>query len=75
MKVIFEFDTSSENFDIYELECHKQAENLAACLNEISNKVRGWYKYDNRELIPVEEIKEQIDKIILEHVSLEKLGY
>ena len=75
MKLTFEFDTSSENFDIYELERHEQAENLAVCLYGISNKVKGWYKYDNREAIPPEEIKEQIDKIIIEYVRLDRLGY
>ena len=75
MKVTFEFDTCSENFDIHELERHKQAENLATCLYEICNKVKGWYKYDNREAIPAEEIKEQIDEIITEYVRLDRLGY
>lgn len=29
MKVIFEFDTESENFNSIELECHKQANDMA----------------------------------------------
>lgn len=75
MKVIFEFDTDSENFDNTELEAHYQSRSMAMCLNEIQNKLRGWYKYDERGLIPVDEICDSINDIILENVNMERLGY
>ena len=75
MKVTFEFDTSSENFDAHEFECVKIAETLAYCIGEISKKLQEWYKYDSRGSIPISEIKEEIDSIIFEHVNLKKLGY
>ena len=48
MKVIFEFDTESENFNSIELERHKQADDMAKALGEILKKARGWDKYDER---------------------------
>ena len=75
MKVKFEFDTQSENFDYHEYEVFNSAEEMVTALYEISNKLRGWEKYDDREAIPASEIKETIMKIINEHVNLEKLGY
>ncbi len=38
MKVIFEFDTESENFNSIELERHKQADDMAKALGEILKK-------------------------------------
>lgn len=75
MKVTFEFDTESENFDGCELERHYQANNMALCLHEITNQMRSWYKYDERETIPVDEIHQKIWDIIQENVNMEKLGY
>ena len=43
MKVIFEFDTESENFDRKELEIYHQSWNMAKCLYEILNQLRSWY--------------------------------
>lgn len=56
MIVTFQFDTDSENFDNTELEAHYQANNMACCLSEIENKLRSWYKYDERPAIPTEDI-------------------
>ena len=75
MIVTFQFDTDSENFDNTELEAHYQANNMACCLSEIENKLRSWYKYDERPAIPTEEIRETILDIIQEHVNMERLGY
>ena len=75
MKVIFEFDTYSENFDNTELETHYQAESMALCISKILDKTRSWYKYDERNEIPVEEICDEIIGIVNKHVNLEKMGY
>lgn len=75
MKVKFEFDTQSEDFDRQEYEVFKCAEDMARALYEITNKLRNWEKYDEREAIPADEIRESIMDIINEHVDLEKLGY
>jgi hypothetical protein len=74
MKVTFEFDTDSENFDSIELEAHYQARDLVSCLSNILDKTRSWYKYDEREEIPTEEIRDEIVEIINDHVNTEKLG-
>ena len=75
MKINFEFDTDSENFDYIELERYKQVDNMAICLGEIADKVRYWYNKEIRNEIPTEEIGDTIFKIINEHINLEKIGY
>ena len=75
MKVTFEFDTESETFDNYELKRHYKANDMAMCLYEITNKLRGWYKYDERGSIPIDEVHKEIWEIIEDHVNLEELGY
>lgn len=75
MKVTFEFDTDAETFDRTQLECYYQAENMASCINEITNKLRSWEKYDERNEIPKDEIHTEIWEIINENINLEKLGY
>lgn len=75
LKIIYEFNTDIEGCDLTELHCIQHAEDLAHCLYEIQNKIRGWYKYDERTSIPVEEIQEELYGIINEHVNMEKLGY
>lgn len=75
MKVTFEFDTQSENFDPQEYEVFKCAEDMARVLFEISNKLRSWEKYDEREAIPSDEIRDSIMGIINARVNLGKLGY
>ena len=43
--------------------------------NEITNKLRGWYKYDDRGSISIDEVHKEIWNIIEDHVNLEELGY
>ena len=76
MKVTFEFNTDDENFDRYQLEAHHQAENLVFTLSKITDKLREWYKYDNRSSIPIEEVYDSIWDIIQDNnINMEKLGY
>ena len=75
LKIIYEFNTDIDGCDLTELHCIEQANDMALCLYEIQNKIRGWYKYDERNSIPVEEIQEELYGIINEHVNMEKLGY
>lgn len=75
MKITLEFDTDSENFDYHELERIKQAGDMAICISEILNKLRGWEKYDSRENIPVDEITDTLREAIVENVNIEKMGY
>lgn len=76
MKVTFEFDTDSENFSYYELEQYFQSGRMLSALDSIKNQVRNWYKYDDRENIPVDEIQDKIYDCILDNgVDMEKMGY
>lgn len=75
MKITFEFDTDSENFDYTQLERHICADKMAMCLGEIADKVRYWYNKDDRKEISTDEIGDVIFKIINEHINLEEIGY
>lgn len=75
MKVIFEFDTESENFNSIELERHKQADDMAKALGEILKKARSWDKYDGRSAIPTDEIRKEVNEIISQYVDIDKIGY
>lgn len=75
MKFIFEFDTESEDFSTCELEKYRQAPAMTYCISEIQEKVREWRKYDEREAIPVDEIADEINEIIMDNVNMEKMGY
>ena len=75
MKITFEFDTDSELFDSIELETFYQANYLRICISEILDKCRAWEKYDEREAIPADEIRDTIVRIVNENCNLEKLGY
>ena len=75
MKVTFEIDTDKEGFDWTELNRIQQADDMAYSISLITDKVRSWYKYDERNEIPVEEIQDAIYDILNEHLNLEKLGY
>ena len=75
MLVKFEFNTADENFDNIELEEHLQAHRMAYCLSRITDQLRGWYKYDTRGEIPIDEVHEKLWDIINEEVDMERLGY
>lgn len=75
MKVVFEFDTDSELFDPVELETFYQANHLRMCISEILDKCRAWEKYDERDAIPVDEIRDTIVDIVNDNCDIAKLGY
>ena len=75
MKITFEFDTDSENFDYQELEKYKNVDNITMALSQIADKVRYWYNKDDRTEIPTEEIGDTIFEIINEYINLERIGY
>lgn len=67
MKITYEFDTNDENFCPDELKRIQKADDLCSCIWDIEQKLREWYKYDNRGDIPIEEVREEILSIIDEH--------
>lgn len=80
MKVTFEFDTSAEdfydNFDHIKLYQMQIADDMARTLNKITEQVRSWVKYEEREAIPTGEIFDKVWEIIQDNnISMEKLGY
>lgn len=80
MKITYEFDTDKDNFyesgDSQTLYRMQIADDMALCLENLREKVRGWIKYDNREQIPKDEIEDTFWEIIKDHgINFEKLGY
>lgn len=74
MKVIFEFDTESGNFNPIELERYKLVDNMAKALGEILEKVRSWDKYDERTVIPTDEIRKELNEIVCQYVNIAEIG-
>lgn len=71
MKVIYVFDTDSENFDPLQLKIFQQSQEMAYTIREIRQQVRHWEKYDDRLAIPVEEIFDAIIDIINENTNID----
>ena len=75
LKVIYEFNTESENYDGHELELVHRASDMVVVIDKIREQVRQWYKYDPRDAIPVEEIQDKIYDIINDHIDIAKLVF
>lgn len=76
MKVTYEFNTDSDNFDYHEYQIYKQAPDTARTLSEIFDKLIHYEEWDERESIPKDELKETMVEILNENnVSLEEMGY
>ena len=73
MKVTFEFDTDSADFNPIDLEVIKNADSLWYCLNEIKQQLREWYNHDSRGEIPISEVCDTINDIIEENLNTKKL--
>lgn len=80
MKVTFEFDTNNENYFDYndhnKLYIMQNADNLAQCLEKLRETIRSLLKYDNRELIPKDEIDDKFWEITKDYdINFERMGY
>lgn len=76
MKHIIEFDTNSENFDQFEYKTTIDARKFLMALNSIVEKTREWVKYDERNEIPVDEIRREVLNILREeYIDMEEYGY
>lgn len=80
MKINFEFDTNSEGFYDYrdnnKLYIMQNADNLAQCLEKLRETIRSLLKYDNRELIPKDEIDDKFWEITKDYdINFERMGY
>lgn len=78
MKITYEFDTDSENWESESMtrDQYEHAFQMLMALSKILDKTREWYKYDTREAIPVEEVRDTINDIINTQVpDIDKLIY
>lgn len=80
MKITYEFDTESEDWkdgtDSMRRDQFEASFGMLKALSDIQDKLREWYKYDTREHIPIEEIRDVLVGIIDENVpNIERLIY
>lgn len=76
MKITFEFDTLSENFEYAELYAVQDAQMLVHTISKILDLARYYEKYDNRSSIPAEEVVDKIRDTILDcGIITERYGY
>lgn len=68
MKIIYEFDTTADNYDRYERTRIDKSLDMALALYDIDSKIRGWRKYDERDAIPVDEITQMFINILEERM-------
>lgn len=74
MEVVYRFTFEEGSDDLIDLKLMQNATAMYCALSEIEEQTRQWYKYGNRDSIPVEEIRDTIRDIIQDHVDLDKLG-
>lgn len=75
MKITYEFDTDSENFDLMKLRTFQQSEEIAYALSEVIKQARKWDKSDPRAEIPAGEVYDTITDIVARYIDMEKIGY
>jgi len=68
VKIIYEFDTTADNYDRYERTRIDKSLDMALALYDIDSKIRGWRKYDERDAIPVDEITQMFINILEERM-------
>ena len=75
IKITYEFDTDSENFDLMKLRAFQQSEEIAYALSEVIKQARKWDKSDPWAEIPAGEVYDTITDIVARYVDMEKIGY
>lgn len=75
MKITFEFDTDSENFDPTELERVKQSDKMARVLWDMNNEIRGWYKYpSDKNVLNADTLNDRWCDLLIKHgINLDDL--
>ena len=74
MKVTFEFDTDSENFNCCEYEQIKKAPNLANVVWDWDSYLRSLYKHSDKTEFNIEELRDKWYDLLSENdVSIDKL--
>ena len=68
MKITYEFDTTSENYDKFEMLRIQKSLDMALALWDLDGKIRNWRKWDERDAIPVEEITDTFVEILEKHM-------
>lgn len=75
MKITYEFNTLSEDFEYAELHAVQDAQMLVHALSKVLDLARHYEKYDNRESIPVDELVDRIREVVCDNVTMERYGY
>lgn len=78
MKIKFEFDTDSENWqdDQYKLNRFNQSLDMALTLHDLNEQVFSWWDNDERDNIPSDEIRRKFIEILEKRkICLDELLY
>lgn len=74
MEQIYRFTFDEGSDDSYNVYLIEKRQNMSLALWDLEQKIRSWYKYDEREAIPTEEIRETFYDILSENdIDLDKL--
>lgn len=74
MKITFEFDTSSDGFSSDELLRVQKANDMAAFMFELEQKVRDWYRNRADEPLNEDNLREFVSMLYDKHgIDLDKL--
>ena len=74
MEQIYSFTFDEGSDDSYNVYLIEKRQHMALALWDLEQKIRSWYKYDEREAIPTEEIRDTFYDILGENdINLDKL--
>lgn len=74
MEQIYRFTFDEGSDDSYNVYLIEKRQNMSLALWDLEQKIRSWYKYDERETIPTEEIRDTFYDILGENdIDLDKL--
>lgn len=67
MEVVYKFTFEEGSDDQHELNLIQKSRNMYLALYDLSQKYREWYKYGEREAIPVDEIRDTFYDILADN--------
>lgn len=67
MEVVYRFTFEEGSDDLHDLKLVEKRTEMYLALQDLREKIRSWYKWDEREAIPTEEIRDAFYDILSEH--------
>lgn len=67
MEVVYRFTFEEGSDDLRNLKLVEKRTEMYRALRDLREKIRSWYKWDERKAIPTEEIRDAFFDILSEH--------